>query len=735
MIIKDNSELSAALNLVQKSDKLALDIETTGLNPRKDKIIGIGLSNGTESVYLAHLVWDGEKLVELLSTEDVQTLLNAVKQKQIALICHNGSFDLRFISYFFSCNLIDQLWSDSMLIKHTCDEEFPFGLKEIGAKLFGADAKAEQIAVKESIKNNGGGNNEFYKADLTLMAKYCMQDCMLTFKINEHYLSELEAQGLTKFYFEDEVMPLYRNVTIPMEMAGIPLDVSGLKQAQAEIEQDIKKLETELHTKLEPHLGLFKAWFLNKDYPVKLTGPFVQTLADLLEVELPLTPAGKRSLTAKNIQQLPESHLFRAFLDGRQRLGPDLVLKVQLAMHGTAPMLNLHSKHHLKKIFFDTLGCEPLSKTPTGLPQIDEEFLDSVADKFDFVPLLIDYNKLNKIKSAYIDRLLEEQEDGIFYPSFQQHRTVSGRYGSDFQQLPRMLEEGQASEVVRKYNNMIRNFIIAAPEHVLIGADYESLEPKVFAHVSGDDRLKDIFRQGKDFYSEIAIRTEKLTGVSSDKKAPNYLGKVNKAARQKAKAYSLGIPYGLTGFKLKHELNIEQDVAEQLVQDYLTAFPDLANWMQESDTKAKTEGRIRSEAGRIRHLPQAKALYDKHGDKLLDSLWLWKVYHDNGPLYTWMKEQRSRYKNYLNNSKNFQIQSLAASIVNQSCILLAKVIEKGGFSAKIVLQAHDEVVVHCPKSEASKVCEIMKAAMENCYKISVPLVADPNVALKYGDTK
>ncbi len=140
-----------------------------------------------------------------------------------------------------------------------------------------------------------------------------------------------------------------------------------------------------------------------------------------------------------------------------------------------------------------------------------------MANKYKWASLLRDYNKLNKIKGTYIDRILDNQENGIFYPSFQQHKTVSGRYGSDLQQLPRPLEENQASEVVRKYNNEIRKLFIAGENYVFIDSDYESLEPHVFAHVSGDERLKDIFRSGCDFYSTIAIATEKLDGVSAVK--------------------------------------------------------------------------------------------------------------------------------------------------------------------------------------------------------------------------
>jgi len=728
-------KLSNALDLIHKSDLLVYDIETTGLNTRKDIIIGFGLSNGTESIYVTHLAWDEDNLVEVTSKADCKVILEALLAHQTNLICHNASFDLRFTKNFFGLNLVSLLHTDTMLLKHTCDEDFPFGLKDIAANLFGDDAKDEQLKMKASIKANGGTVHQYFKADPKLLAEYCIKDCILTYKVYKHYRTDLDAQGLTKFFYEDEVMPLYKHVIIPMELAGIPIDIPLLQLTKSELDQDLADLEMLIQTMLKPHTNIFSSWFLNKEYEVTRSGSFAQGVAAVLNVNLPKLESGKYSMTQDNIAELPKNLLFCKFMSGEQALSSDLIHKVRLHMNNGEPVVNLSSKHHLKKIFFDTLKEEPLSRTPTGMPQVDDTFLQSIKHKYEFVPLLLDYNKLVKLKGTYIDRLLEEQENGIWYPSFQQHRTVSGRLGSDAQQLPRKLDEGTASDIVRKYNNRVRDFLISSPDSVLIGADYESLEPKVFSHMSGDEKLKDIFRKGHDFYSTIAIDTEGLKGVSADKQAPNYLGKVNKKARQNAKPYALGIPYGLTGYKLQFELDIDQKSADKLVENYLKAYPQLALFMESSKLEAKTKGYVKSEAGRVRHLRRAKVLYDKHGDELLDSLHLWKQFHEQVGLYRHMKELRKEYSNLLNNSINFKIQSLAASIVNRACIAMSKKFGMLGLKATIVLQVHDECVVHCPLDESKEVCDIMRETMEDTYKLSIPMIAEPNIATRYGDTK
>jgi DNA polymerase-1 len=680
MIVDSYETMQLASEFINGNELLAYDTETTGLNVRKDKVIGFGFSNGLSGFYVPIYWWTGKTLAPVCPDALYNPILQALRAKN--LLMFNASFDARITKQSLGVDLLASLHTDVLLLKHTVDEEFPFDLKNIATKLFGDDATAEKKIMQESIKANGGTAKEYYKADMQTIAEYCIKDCLLTFRVYNYYLSKLKTEGLEKFYYEDEVLPLYKEVTIPMESNGIKLDIPLMLATKENITNDMAKLESEIQSSIEPALDIFTGWFLNKDYPLQ-------------------TPKGKAPVwTRKHSTQY----------DAWKADNPN------------SYMFNLLSKHHLKKLFFDTLHEKPLNKTPTGQPQVDEEFLDVMATKYDWAQKLIDYNKLTKIKSTYIDRFLEEAEDGYFYPSFYQHRTTSGRYGSDMQQLPRPVEGDSA---VARYTTLIRSFFIADAGNVLISADYNQLEPSVFAHVSGDPALQEIFTTGKDFYSEIAIRTERLVGVSSDKKAPNYLGKVNKLKRQSAKAYSLGIPYGLTGYKLKFELGVEQNEADQLIKDYLQAFPKLAQWMDKSKDEANFNGCVRSQAGRIRHLQRARELFSRYGARIADSLQLWKDFHADNIAYMQAKEDHREYKNLCNNAKNFQIQSLAASIVNQASIKIARVFKAFGMSAKIINSVHDEIQVECPESELEVVSEILKYNMETIVELAVPLVTEP----------
>lgn len=684
MIAKTEWQLEAALRWLEANDIVAYDTETTGLNTRKDRVIGFSFGNDKVAFYVP---------TNPQLTGPISDILSSLSRKK--LIMHNAAFDVLITKYSLGVNLLPALHADTMLMKHTCDEDYPFGLKEIATKLWGHDVKKEKEEMQASIKANGGKATEYYKADVSVLGRYACQDAMLTMRLFNHYSRELSKQGLDDFYYVDEVLPLYKLVTIPMVATGVRVDLALLCSSQIEIKSDLEQLEARIQETIAPELGLFTTWFLNKDYPTKTaTGLMPKWAKD----GLTQNEAWKRDC--------PNEHMF-----------------------------NLKSKFHLKKLFFDTLKLEPLSKTPTGMPQVDDEFISSLHNSLPWTKLLSDYNRLSKLKGTYIDKLIEEQEEGRFYPQWKQHATVSGRFGGDMQQLPRPLDEGSASAVVVKHTNRIRQFIIADEGSQLCSADYEQLEPSIFAHCSGDSRLQGIFNSGADFYSTVAIDTEHLQGVSADKRAPNYLGRVNKAARQKAKAYSLGIAYGMTGYKLQFEIGVPQNEAEALVQRYLDAYPDLARWMVASREQAITTGSVSTQSGRRRRLQPAKVLARKYGPWLADSLELWKRYHASPALYAQAKADRRVFVNQINNAINFQIQGMAASTVNRACVAIAQKLKTAQLKSYITLQIHDEVVLNVPNNEIAIVGTLVQDVMQNIVKLSVPLRTVPQFGKTFKECK
>lgn len=736
MLVTEVSQLKQVADFIARTPIISYDIETNSLNPRTGKVIGIGISDASTSFYLPLLRWNGAELEPVLPTAAVLEVLQPLKHKK--LLAYNAAFDLQFTLNQLGLDLVDALHADVLLLVHTCDENrYTYGLKDVAASVFGTDVKAEQAEVKASVKANGGSDGELYRAELPIIAKYCEQDCKMTYWLYERFLPQLRADGLEQFFFADEVMPLYKLVTIPMAAEGVRIDLPLVQQALVEINTDIAELEHSIQSQIAEHLAAFNAWFLLKDYPPARTGEFARAIAEYANLPLPKTKSGKYSIAEAALEALPDSH-WKQVLQQKAYMTPAEVHDIQQLLwskEGKQYMFNLSSKDHLKRLFFTQLKEQPLSRTPKGAPQVDDDFLDLMAKKYAWAEELRTYNRLIKIRGTYIERFLERAEGDTFYPQWKQHGTVTGRYSGDLQQLPRLLEDGQAPAVVIKHTNNIRNFFIAKQDCLLIDADYESLEPHVFAHISKDPAVIDIFKQGHDFYSTVAIRTERLDGYSADKQAPNYLGKLAKAKRQTAKAYALGIAYGEEDWKLHIELGIEQHEAKELVAGYWTGFPVLKQTSDAGKAHIMERGYIATEFGRRRRLQEARRIAQTHGTDILDSLELWKRFNQTPAVYEQMKVLRKRLKKALNAAINYPTQGGAASIVNRAAIAMMREYKEQGVPAVIVAQIHDEILVSCKAGYEQKAAKIMQKCMEETTRLSVSLKAEPVIGTRYGEIK
>ena len=749
IIVDNKDKLQELVTHINTYEHLAFDVESTGLNTRKDVVIGFSIS-GQHGVGFYYPIYtydvQGDKLVESGSKEVAIQLIKSLKNKK--LYTWNGSYDVRITKNSLGVDLTDALYVDGMLLKHTLQEEGPFGLKPTGIELqkeiglnVEEEANKEQIELKENVEKNGGSttktNYEMYKADLEVMGKYAAADADLTLRICDYYLEKLAKENLEEFFFSKEVMPLYKEVTIPMEDNGVKLDLELLQKSKEEVESDIKKLRYKVISSLFDSED-FGRWYddaIEKATKTSPKGKFGQKVAEYFSLDLPISKSGNFSLTKKNLERLEDS-VPRSFLLGEDvDLGEETVfdIKEQIYLEANDGLqVNISSKKQMGEIVFDYMNIKPLSKTDKGSPQFNDKFIDHLAEEgIEWAKDLHNYNRLIKIKGAYIDRFLDNHEDGYYYFSYKQHGTISGRYGSDAQQLPRPLEEGQEDEIVRKYVNRVRAFFIADEDMIFIDCDYESLEPHVFAHISGDEGLRDIFRNGHDFYSTIAIATESLEEVSADKKAENYLGKVDKQKRQQAKGYALGVPYGMGAYALGKTLGIDTEEAQDLIDGYLDGFPDLKEWMERSKKFAQKNGYIVSEAGRVRHLPKAKELFKKHGEKLMDFKYRNKLKKRHG--HEAVTEAYKDYKNSINNSRNFQVQSMAGSVVNAAAIAINRKFKKEGIKAYVCAQIHDQLIIHVPEDKLDYCKEIVQDLMESTTKLSLALKAPPEVSKNWRD--
>lgn len=718
---------------------IVIDTETNNKIEKLAKLYGAGFCfQDDEAFYIPFVTKEGTSWWRPQEEKIISNWIsNQCKTKKV--IGHNIIYDVLVLFYNWGVDLTENIYSDTILQKHTVDEERPFALKDVAVKYLGNWANKAQEALYENIKANGGSTikdqMDMFKADTSVLAEYCCWDVLLTKKLFDIFEAKLIEENTFDLFYKDEIMPLYKEVTIPMKKRGFAVDVEYFKTLNQEIKKEISVLEDEVQKQLCSLTEEFKINLLNKDYPVKKSGSFPKVLAEKFEIPLILGGEEKVSLSKKNIQKLlshyPDFENFYKWVLGEEELGLDEEdirevqeywwLKDNLS---EKYIFNLASNNHLKWLFFTKLQETPLGYTDSKEPQVDDDFLESIKSTYPWIQPLVDLKKLSKLNSTYIEGVLEREIDGYIFSSFIQFGPPSGRYASrdpNLQNLPRVKEDDSGlSERVLYYVNSIKKGFVAPKNYKIVNADYSQLEPRAFAEACGDFLLQDVFIKGEDLYGSIA---KNIWGLDC---TPNEVKKKYPEQRQKAKTIALAVVYGAEAGRISKLMDISYDEAQAIIDDYLNAYSGLKDYMERCNTEVCKKGLIRTKFGRTRHLPEAQKLYKYYGMKLLDSKW---AKQKN------LGELRWKFKNMLNLSKNFPIQGVASHIVNRAAIAINKEFKKRNIDAQIIAQVHDELTCVAREDQSEIARDIVKYCMENTTKISVPLVAEPLIADNWAEAK
>ena len=75
------------------------------------------------------------------------------------------------------------------------------------------------------------------------------------------------------------------------------------------------------------------------------------------------------------------------------------------------------------------------------------------------------------------------------------------------------------------------------------------------------------------------------------------------------------------------------------------------------------------------------------------------------------------YKNGLNNCLNYQLQSLAAAVVNRSAIQINRKLKEMGIDGRVQAQVHDQLIINVPEDKAYELSPIIQEIMESTTKL------------------
>ena len=340
---------------------------------------------------------------------------------------------------------------------------------------------------------------------------------------------------------------------------------------------------------------------------------------------------------------------------------------------------NIASPKQVGEILFDKLKIvEKAKKTKTGQYVTSEDVLQQLRNKHEIVADILEHRGLKKLLGTYVDALpsLINKRTGHIHTSFNQTITATGRLSSSDPNLQNIPIRGEDGKEIRKA-------FIPEPGCLFFSADYSQIELRVMAHLSQDQNMINVFREGKDLHAATAANIYKKP-----------IEEVTRDERTKSKRANFGIIYGITVFGLAERLDIPRDEAKMLIDGYFATFPQVHNYMEKSKEIARQKGYVTTLFGRRRYLPDINS--------------------HNATVRGFAER----------NAINAPIQGTAADIIKVAMVRIYNRFKAEGIRSKMILQVHDELNFSVYPEEKERVERIVLEEMQAAFPLSVPLVAD-----------
>ncbi|MEW6130907.1 MAG: DNA polymerase I [Acidobacteriota bacterium] len=400
------------------------------------------------------------------------------------------------------------------------------------------------------------------------------------------------------------------------------------------------------------------------------------------EIELPLVEV------LFEMEQVGVRVDIKALKKAEQEMQKELERLTKAIYQVAGQEFNINSPAQLGEVF-EKLNFELTRKTKTGKISTSNDVLVELAEKYELPKLIIEYREIAKLKNTYVDALprLINPRTGRIHTTLNQAIAATGRLSStnpNLQNIPVRTELGRR----------IRAAFVPSVGYVLMSADYSQIELRLFAHLTGDNKMTEAFQKNEDIHAKTA---REVFGAKT--KAEEH------DLRRLAKIVNFAIPYSVGAFGLAQRTTLSRAEAKKAIDNYYETYKDVRRYMEETPEVARQTGCVKSIFGRSRPIPD--------------------INNKNHAL-------RARAER---EAINAPLQASAADLMKMAMLKVHDRLQREKLKAQIIMQVHDELLLEVPEAEIERVKELVKAEMENVYPLSVPLIVDVGTGKNWMEAK
>jgi len=235
VLVTDEKELEQITAQIPKESVVAFDVETTGLDPKKDKMVGFSFCFENNKAYYVPFDHFYLGIEEQVSLESVKKAIGRIFEAKV--VGHNIKFDLKFTQKLLQKEL--DIFADTMILAWLYNPQSKLSLDELAKRFF----NHSMVSFKDTVKKG----EHFGNVALDKACEYAAEDAYITYALYKKLYNDvkLQSEAIIKEFFDVEV-PFIKTL-LAMEAEGIKVDIAFLEEFKTQVSTTIESLTHKIH--------------------------------------------------------------------------------------------------------------------------------------------------------------------------------------------------------------------------------------------------------------------------------------------------------------------------------------------------------------------------------------------------------------------------------------------------------------------------------------------------------
>ena len=696
-LVENEEEMIQIRDYFLTNKILSLDTETTSTSAIDAELVGLSFAVKEFEAFYVPVPAEREEALKI-----VNIFKPLYEDPKILKVGQNLKYDLEVLRNY-NVQLQGPMW-DTMIAHYLIQPELRHNM-DFMAEIY---LNYHTIHIEELIGKKG--KNQLSMRDLKpdAIKDYACEDADITLQLKQKLEQELLNNKCDELFYNIE-MPLMQ-VLAEMEINGVRINENSLKETSnifnerlTELKQEIFEIAGEEFNISSPkQVGdiIFgklkiidnpkktKSWqYITNEKELQSLIDSHEIVGKIIEYRKLNSILTERTKKKPTVQQMPDLFGLNTGAENDDVMKQSSHLEVSKQMNElekeifklAGEKFKIMSPKQVGTILFDKMKIiNNPKKTETWQYVTNEEILQQLKNKHKIVEKILSYRETEKLIGTYVDALptLVNKRTGHIHTSFNQTITATGRLSSSDPNLQNIPVRGEDGKEIRKV-------FVPEPGCLFFSADYSQIELRVMAHLSEDENMIKVFKEGKDLHAATAATIYKKN-----------IGEISRDERTKSKRANFGIIYGITVFGLAERLGISREESKQLIDGFFETFPKVKNYMDKAIEEARKKEYVETLFGRRRYLKD-------------------------------INSQNATVRSFAErNAINAPIQGTAADIIKVAMIRIFQRFKNEHIRSKMILQVHDELNFSVYPEEKEIVKRIVLEEMQNAISLKVPLVAD-----------